>query len=62
MDRIKESVISLFFPRRCPVCGDIVEPFGELICLGCVGELSPVRQPACKKCGKEVESGRMEYC
>ena len=62
MDRIKESVISLFFPRRCPVCGDIVEPFGELICPGCVGELSPVRQPACKKCGKEVESGRMEYC
>lgn len=59
---MKDYVINLFFPRRCPVCGDIVQPFGELICPGCVGELSPVKQPVCKKCGKEVESGRMEYC
>lgn len=59
---MKEYLINLLFPRRCPVCGDIVLPFGELICPGCVGELSPVRQPVCKKCGKEVESGQMEYC
>ena len=62
MDKIKECIINLFFPRRCPVCGDIVQPLGELICPGCVGALSPVRQPVCKKCGKEVESGQMEYC
>lgn len=59
---MKEHVINLFFPRRCPVCGDIAQPFGELICPGCVKELSPVRQPACKKCGKEVEGVRLEYC
>lgn len=59
---MKHYMINLLFPRRCPVCGDIVQPFGELICPGCVAELSPVRQPACKKCGKEVESSRMEYC
>lgn len=59
---MKEHVINLFFPRRCPVCGDIAQPFGELICPGCVKELSPVRQPACKKCGKEVEGVRQEYC
>lgn len=59
---MKDFVINLLYPRRCPVCGDIVQPFGELICPECVKELSPVKQPACKKCGKEVESGRLEYC
>ena len=59
---MKDLIINLLFPRRCPVCGDIVQPFGELICPECVEELSPVRQPVCKKCGKEVESGRLEYC
>lgn len=62
VDKLREYSISLFFPRRCPVCGDIAEPFGELICPGCVRELSPVKQPVCKKCGKEVESRQMEYC
>lgn len=60
--KMKAVIVNLLFPRRCPVCGDIVRPFGELICPDCVEELSPVRQPVCKKCGKEVESGRMEYC
>jgi len=59
---MKNHVINLLFPRRCPVCGDIVQPFGELICPDCVGELSLVRQPVCKKCGKEVEGVSVEYC
>ncbi|MCI8726356.1 MAG: ComF family protein [Hungatella sp.] len=54
--------VNIVFPRRCPVCGEIVVPFGELICPGCAGRLSLIRQPVCKKCGKEVESDRVEYC
>lgn len=54
--------VNLVFPRRCPVCEEIVTPFGELICPECVGSLSPVRQPLCRKCGKEVESDRVEFC
>lgn len=50
------------FPRRCPVCGDIVLPEGALICPSCISRLSPVRQPTCKKCGKEVFAEHMEYC
>lgn len=56
-----DRFIGLFFPRRCPVCGKITEPAGALICSGCVEKLSPVRQPACKRCGKQMESGG-EYC
>ncbi|MDO5407206.1 MAG: ComF family protein [Eubacteriales bacterium] len=56
------SVIDLLFPRRCPVCGDIVQPQGALICPACLPKLSPVRQPACRKCGKEVVGEHAEYC
>ena len=56
------DLINLLFPPRCPVCGDIVEPSGDLICPSCVFKLSPVRQPTCRKCGKELFSERAEYC
>ena len=57
-----EQFLSLLFPRRCPVCGEIVLPRGELICPACVGKLTLVRQPVCMTCGKELESERQEYC
>ena len=57
------SPVSIIFPRRCPVCGGIVLPRGELICPECVKELSPVRQPLCLSCGKQMEGGGTgEYC
>lgn len=62
VSKLIQSVINLLFPRRCPVCGDIVMPEGALICPSCVTKLSPVRQPTCKKCGKEVFSDHIEYC
>lgn len=55
-------IADLLFPRRCPVCGEILGDNGSLICRGCVPKLSPVRQPVCKTCGKELISDREEYC
>lgn len=54
--------VNVLFPRRCPVCGEIVEPEGEWICTSCLPKLAPVRQPVCKKCGKEVIGEGTEYC
>ena len=60
--------IDLLYPRRCPVCGDIVNGgnvrsgASYYICPGCVGKLSPVRNPVCKKCGKELFQDQAEYC
>ncbi len=54
--------IDFLFPRRCPVCDGIVMPKGGLICPPCVAKLSFVRDPVCKKCGKEIISPHMEYC
>ena len=58
--RIAEAVISLLFPRRCPVCERIVTPKGAYICPDCVKKLSFVKAPVCFKCGKEIGGGR-EY-
>ena len=60
--RLRTFLTGLLFPRRCPVCGGIVLPKGELICPGCVKKLSFVKQPVCKKCGKEITSAEREYC
>lgn len=57
-----ERMISLLFPRRCPVCEEIVRPEGKLICPECLPKLTPVRQPTCRRCGKEVFSDSEEYC
>ena len=52
----------LLFPRRCPVCGEIVIPRGGLICPECVKELSWVKPPVCLGCGKEIHGFQKEYC
>lgn len=54
--------IDLLFPRRCPVCDGIVMPRGRLICPECLKKLSFVKNPVCKKCGKEVISDIAEFC
>lgn len=57
-----KSVINLLYPRRCPVCGDIVSPEKILIHPSCISKLSPIKSPSCKKCGKQVIGERTEYC
>ena len=62
MNYITETILDLLFPRRCPVCGQIIMPKGNLICPGCIRKLSWVRGPVCKCCGKEIISETAEYC
>lgn len=54
--------VDVLFPRRCPVCDGIVMPKGRLICPECMKKLSFVKNPVCKKCGKEIISDTMEFC
>lgn len=60
--RMAAGLTDLLFPRRCPVCGKIVEPKEDLICSGCVSRLAPVKPPTCLKCGKEIYGEQAEYC
>ena len=58
----KRTILDILFPRRCPVCGEIVKPAGGLICPPCFQKLSFVIGPVCKKCGKEIMDETMEFC
>lgn len=52
--------LDALYPRRCPVCG-LISKKGD-VCVSCLGKLSFVTSPACKKCGKELYSKTTEYC
>lgn len=52
----------LIFPRRCPVCDEVLEFNGELICKECKPKLKYILEPRCKKCGKQLITQEQEYC
>lgn len=56
------EILDLVFPRRCPICDDIVVPKGELVCLPCRKQIRYVCEPKCKKCGKQLHKNEKEYC
>ena len=62
LSRLYTGFLELLYPRRCPVCSEIVMPKGDLICPGCMEKLAFVRRPVCKCCGKEIVSPEAEYC
>lgn len=59
---VKQRLLSLLFPRRCPVCEDIVTPRGELICPDCERQLHFLSEPTCQICGREILSEEEELC
>ena len=59
----KEVLLAVLFPRRCPICDELVI-LGEVICTKCEEKLPYLKEPMCKKCGKQlaIEMERREYC
>ena len=56
-----ESIINIFFPRVCPICGKIISG-GEDICRQCEKNISIIREPKCQKCGKPMRGADKIYC
>lgn len=52
--KLAQWLLQLLFPRRCPVCDEIVVPFGAKICPGCRGKLQVLTEPWCFRCGKKL--------
>lgn len=50
------------YPRRCPICTDIVMPKGSKVCKKCRGIPVYVTEPYCMKCGKPILAEEKEYC
>jgi ComF family protein len=57
-----EKIIDLLYPRRCPVCFNVVAQKEGLIHGKCRPLLKCVHEPACLKCGKPIENATKEYC
>lgn len=55
-------IINMIYPVRCPVCGEIIVPRGEKICIPCKEKLAYINEPRCKKCSKPIELEEKEYC
>ena len=61
-----ETVISLIYPRRCPVCDAIVPLKGSdpFIHAQCRSKIRYIRGNTCMKCGKPLsgDDNDAEYC
>lgn len=58
----KQWLLSVLFPRRCPVCEEIVSPRGALICPDCERKLHFLTEPTCQICGREILADDEELC
>ena len=61
MIRLKERLINLIYPRRCPMCDLILGKEEKYICTACAAQVEFVRGAYCMKCGKPVLE-EQEYC
>lgn len=51
----KSEILSrIFFPERCPLCGEVLKT-NEAFCLCCGSEEVRLSDRCCEKCGKEAE-------
>jgi ComF family protein len=67
-----ETILDLIYPRRCPVCDEIIAPIsfdkkgkivtGQLIHPACHRKIKYVKGPTCLKCGKPLKDEFAEYC
>ncbi|MCT4687975.1 ComF family protein [Vallitalea sp.] len=63
INKLGDELLSIIYPKRCPICMDII-PINEeeRICESCVEELPYIMEPRCKKCSKPLNSELAEYC
>lgn len=69
LDKIYEYILEALFPRRCPVCGDLVEQdkyHSRKICPDCYERLRFIApEESCQLCGRRIgvwESGFCRNC
>lgn len=55
------AILEILYPARCPVCHGVISGKGR-VCRNCLKRLHYIKEPKCKKCGKEIEGPEQEYC
>lgn len=61
-DRYLENIVNLVYPRRCPVCDDIVPVTDGLICRECIAKVKYIKSPRCRRCGKQLFDENVIFC
>lgn len=59
-----ENVSVIFFPKRCPICDEILEPelTDQKIHSECRNKLYPITGAVCMQCGRPLENSTGEFC
>lgn len=56
------GLTGVLYPRRCPLCGEILSRKEKLVCEPCAPLVRLIDEPFCMKCGKPLANPRQEYC
>lgn len=62
MNKAADFVVSLLYPRRCPVCDDVLRRDEKLIHERCEKKIRAVGRTTCMKCGKPIKDKTREFC
>lgn len=60
--KLVNNLIDFIYPRRCPVCHDVVTTKGALVCEECKDGFVKVKDPICLKCGKPLFNPEKLLC
>lgn len=55
-------MLSFLFPKRCALCGKILNTSETFVCNSCNAEDIFLKEPLCFSCGKPLESEEQELC
>lgn len=61
MKKTADFLLDMLYPKKCPLCHQILKEKDRLICPECSGKVRPISGPRCMKCGRPVKMEE-EYC
>lgn len=61
MRKTAEFLLDILYPKKCPLCHEVLRDRNQLLCGKCAEKIHPFSGALCMKCGKPVKMGE-EYC
>ena len=61
MKKTADFLLDMLYPKRCPLCHQVLKDRNTFVCAKCAGKVRPASGPLCMKCGRPVKMEE-EYC
>ena len=61
MRKTSEFLLDMLYPKKCPLCHEVLKEENQLVCGKCAGKIRLFSGALCMKCGKPVKMEE-EYC